>query len=306
MRIIYRTDEDTSSLSARKRYESHPASIVLPAKALAKVLLENPKFQVYYPEKRVLENILKAETAEDLDKVLHGHFRFVVTMLENGGLPLHPSVVCISDNPNSTRDAPYSLLAARVDVDYLDLIEAVSWFFNRNPDALLSDLFEYIDVDNGYDVKDVKVKDFKVRDNGDVRDVQEDAILWALSPDEPDMEDELDDVAEFCTIGSKGMKSFNTENPAKNAMMNLSPVYDTDMVQISGPTSVDALARDYLRQLNEWFRFRVNTYTNTMWKTAWAGVAEDLMSERYDNDLDYNPYIRECRRRSVRIGRYRR
>ncbi len=243
--------------------ESHTGTFWMVAKALADILKKAP-YQVFYPSRSVLEDLAKAGDEMDVRKALKNpnHFRFVFTATEkDGSSMLYPTILVISDDPRSDKSDPAKILASHISITDDDINQVLSTYFREDPDAVLSDIFEYIKADNGEDIKgdiDVKVKDFKLNDNGTVR--------------------------ELC------------HDPQQNALAKKSPVYDVDrdsntVTQIGGPDTFSALRSVYAIQIREWFHPR--NHTGKMWDMAWKQVAEDFMVERVNNDLDYNPYERD-------------
>lgn len=277
--------------------ESHTGTFWMVAKALADILKKAP-YQVFYPSQTVLEDLAKAGDEADVRKALKNpnHFRFVFTATEkDGSSMLYPTILVISDDPRSDKSDPAKILASHISITDDDINQVLSTYFREDPDAVLSDIFEYIKADNGEDVKgdiDVKVKDFKLNDNGTVRELCEEIMLTAMGKPGQD----LDMAAEPLQITSQCMVMFNSQDPQQNALAKRSPVYDVDrdsntVTQIGGPDTFSALRSVYAIQIREWFHPR--NHTGKMWDMAWRQVAEDFMVERVNNDLDYNPYERD-------------
>ena len=277
--------------------ESHTGTFWMVAKALADILKKAP-YQVFYPSQSVLEDLAKAGDEADVRKALKNpnHFRFVFTATEkDGSSMLYPTIIVISDDPRSDKNDPAKILASHISITDDDINQVLSTYFREDPDAVLSDIFEYIKADNGEDVKgdiDVKVQDFKLNDNGTVRELCEEIMLTAMGKPGQD----LDMAAEPLQITSQCMVMFNAHDPQQNALAKKSPVYDVDrdtntVTQISGPDTFSALRSVYAIQIREWFHPR--NHTGKMWDMAWRQVAEDFMVERVNNDLDYNPYERD-------------
>ena len=283
--------------------ESHTGTFWMVAKALADILTKAP-YQVFYPSRSVLEDLAKAGDEMDVRKALKNpnHFRFVFTATEkDGSSMLYPTILVISDDPRSDKSDPAKILASHISITDEDINQVLSTYFREDPDAVLSDIFEYIKADNGEDIKgniDVKVQDFKLNDNGTVRELCEEIMLTAMDKSGQD----LDMAAEPLQITSQCMVMFNTHDPQQNALAKKSPVYDVDrdsntVTQIGGPDTFSALRSVYAIQIREWFHPR--NHTGKMWDMAWRQVAEDFMVERVNNDLDYNPYERDERRRKT-------
>ena len=277
--------------------ESHTGTFWMVAKALADILKKAP-YQVFYPSQTVLEDLAKAGDETDVRKALKNpnHFRFVFTATEkDGSSMLYPTILVISDDPRSDKSDPAKILASHISITDDDINQVLSTYFREDPDAVLSDIFEYIKADNGEDVKgdiDVKVQDFKLNDNGTVRELCEEIMLTAMGKPGQD----LDMAAEPLQITSQCMVMFNSQDPQQNALAKKSPVYDVDrdsntVTQIGGPDTFSALRSVYAIQIREWFHPR--NHTGKMWDMAWRQVAEDFMVERVNNDLDYNPYERD-------------
>lgn len=277
--------------------ESHTGTFWMVAKALADILKKAP-YQVFYPSQAVLEDLAKAGDEADVRKALKNpnHFRFVFTATEkDGSSMLYPTILVISDDPRSDKSDPAKILASHISITDDDINQVLSTYFREDPDAVLSDIFEYIKADNGEDVKgdiDVKVKGFKLNDNGTVRELCEEIMLTAMGKPGQD----LDMAAEPLQITSQCMVMFNSQDPQQNALAKRSPVYDVDrdsntVTQIGGPDTFSALRSLYAIQIREWFHPR--NHTGKMWDMAWRQVAEDFMVERVNNDLDYNPYERD-------------
>ena len=277
--------------------ESHTGTFWMVAKALADILKKAP-YQVFYPSQSVLEDLAKAGDEMDVRKALKNpnHFRFVFTATEkDGSSMLYPTILVISDDPRSDKSDPAKILASHISITDDDINQVLSTYFREDPDAVLSDIFEYIKADNGENVKgdiDVKVQDFKLNDNGTVRELCEEIMLTAM--DKPGQD--LDTAAEPLQITSQCMVMFNAHDPQQNALAKKSPVYDVDrdsntVTQIGGPDTFSALRSVYAIQIREWFHPR--NHTGKMWDMAWKQVAEDFMVERVNNDLDYNPYERD-------------
>lgn len=277
--------------------ESHTGTFWMVAKALADILKKAP-YQVFYPSQTVLEDLAKAGDEMDVRKALKNpnHFRFVFTATEkDGSSMLYPTILVISDDPRSDKSDPAKILASHISITDDDINQVLSTYFREDPDAVLSDIFEYIKADNGEDIKgdiDVKVKDFKLNDNGTVRELCEEIMLTAMGKPGQD----LDMAAEPLQITSQCMVMFNSQDPQQNALAKRSPVYDVDrdsntVTQIGGPDTFSALRSLYAIQIREWFHPR--NHTGKMWDMAWRQVAEDFMVERVNNDLDYNPYERD-------------
>lgn len=277
--------------------ESHTGTFWMVAKALADILKKAP-YQVFYPSQSVLEDLAKAGDEADVRKALKNpnHFRFVFTATEkDGSSMLYPTIIIISDDPRSDKSDPAKILASHISITDDDINQVLSTYFREDPDAVLSDIFEYIKADNGEDVKgdiDVKVQDFKLNDNGTVRELCEEIMLTAMGKPGQD----LDMAAEPLQITSQCMVMFNAHDPQQNALAKKSPVYDVDrdsntVTQIGGPDTFSALRSVYAIQIREWFHPR--NHTGKMWDMAWRQVAEDFMVERVNNDLDYNPYERD-------------
>lgn len=277
--------------------ESHTGTFWMVAKALADILKKAP-YQVFYPSQTVLEDLAKAGDEMDVRKALKNpnHFRFVFTATEkDGSSMLYPTILVISDDPRSDKSDPAKILASHISITDDDINQVLSTYFREDPDAVLSDIFEYIKADNGEDIKgdiDVKVKDFKLNDNGTVRELCEEIMLTAMGKPGQD----LDMAAEPLQITSQCMVMFNAHDPQQNALAKKSPVYDVDrdsntVTQIGGPDTFSALRSVYAIQIREWFHPR--NHTGKMWDMAWKQVAEDFMVERVNNDLDYNPYERD-------------
>ena len=277
--------------------ESHTGTFWMVAKALADILKKAP-YQVFYPSQSVLEDLAKAGDEMDVRKALKNpnHFRFVFTATEkDGSSMLYPTILVISDDPRSDKNDPAKILASHISITDDDINQVLSTYFREDPDAVLSDIFEYIKADNGEDIKgdiDVKVKDFKLNDNGTVRELCEEIMLTAMGKPGQD----LDMAAEPLQITSQCMVMFNAHDPQQNALAKKSPVYDVDrdsntVTQIGGPDTFSALRSVYAIQIREWFHPR--NHTGKMWDMAWKQVAEDFMVERVNNDLDYNPYERD-------------
>lgn len=277
--------------------ESHTGTFWMVAKALADILKKAP-YQVFYPSQTVLEDLAKAGDEMDVRKALKNpnHFRFVFTATEkDGSSMLYPTILVISDDPRSDKSDPAKILASHISITDDDINQVLSTYFREDPDAVLSDIFEYIKADNGEDIKgdiDVKVKDFKLNDNGTVRELCEEIMLTAMGKPGQD----LDMAAEPLQITSQCMVMFNAQDPQQNALAKRSPVYDVDrdsntVTQIGGPDTFSALRSLYAIQIREWFHPR--NHTGKMWDMAWRQVAEDFMVERVNNDLDYNPYERD-------------
>ena len=283
--------------------ESHTGTFWMVAKALADILKKAP-YQVFYPSQSVLEDLAKAGDEMDVRKALKNpnHFRFVFTATEkDGSSMLYPTILVISDDPRSDKSDPAKILASHISITDEDINQVLSTYFREDPDAVLSDIFEYIKADNGEDIKgniDVKVQDFKLNDNGTVRELCEEIMLTAMGKSGQD----LDMAAEPLQITSQCMVMFNAHDPQQNALAKKSPVYDVDrdsntVTQIGGPDTFSALRSVYAIQIREWFHPR--NHTGKMWDMAWRQVAEDFMVERVNNDLDYNPYERDERRRKT-------
>ena len=283
--------------------ESHTGTFWMVAKALADILKKAP-YQVFYPSQSVLEDLAKAGDEMDVRKALKNpnHFRFVFTATEkDGSSMLYPTIIVISDDPRSDKNDPAKILASHISITDDDINQVLSTYFREDPDAVLSDIFEYIKADNGENVKgdiDVKVQDFKLNDNGTVRELCEEIMLTAMGKPGQD----LDMAAEPLQITSQCMVMFNSHDPQQNALAKKSPVYDVDrdsntVTQIGGPDTFSALRSVYAIQIREWFHPR--NHTGKMWDMAWRQVAEDFMVERVNNDLDYNPYERDERRRKT-------
>lgn len=283
--------------------ESHTGTFWMVAKALADILKKAP-YQVFYPSRSVLEDLAKAGDEEDVRRALKNpnHFRFVFTATEkDGSSMLYPTILVISDDPRSDKSDPAKILASHISITDEDINQVLSTYFREDPDAVLSDIFEYIKADNGEDIRgniDVKVKDFKLNDNGTVRELCEEIMLTAMGKSGQD----LDIAAEPLQITSQCMVMFNAQDPQQNALAKKSPVYDVDkgsntVTQIGGPDTFSALRSVYAIQIREWFHPR--NHTGKMWDMAWRQVAEDFMVERVNNDLDYNPYERDERRRKT-------
>lgn len=277
--------------------ESHTGTFWMVAKALADILKKAP-YQVFYPSQSVLEDLAKAGDEADVRKALKNpnHFRFVFTATEkDGSSMLYPTIIVISDDPRSDKSDPAKILASHISITDDDINQVLSTYFREDPDAVLSDIFEYIKADNGEDIKgniDVKVQDFKLNDNGTVRELCEEIMLTAMDKSGQD----LDMAAEPLQITSQCMVMFNAHDPQQNALAKKSPVYDVDrdsntVTQIGGPDTFSALRSVYAIQIREWFHPR--NHTGKMWDMAWRQVAEDFMVERVNNDLDYNPYERD-------------
>ena len=277
--------------------ESHTGTFWMVAKALADILKKAP-YQVFYPSQSVLEDLAKAGDEMDVRKALKNpnHFRFVFTATEkDGSSMLYPTILVISDDPRSDKSDPAKILASHISITDDDINQVLSTYFREDPDAVLSDIFEYIKADNGENVKgdiDVKVQDFKLNDNGTVRELCEEIMLTAMGKPGQD----LDMAAEPLQITSQCMVMFNAHDPQQNALAKKSPVYDVDrdsntVTQIGGPDTFSALRSVYAIQIREWFHPR--NHTGKMWDMAWKQVAEDFMVERVNNDLDYNPYERD-------------
>ena len=277
--------------------ESHTGTFWMVAKALADILKKAP-YQVFYPSQSVLEDLAKAGDEMDVRKALKNpnHFRFVFTATEkDGSSMLYPTILVISDDPRSDKNDPAKILASHISITDDDINQVLSTYFREDPDAVLSDIFEYIKADNGENVKgdiDVKVQDFKLNDNGTVRELCEEIMLTAMGKPGQD----LDMAAEPLQITSQCMVMFNAHDPQQNALAKKSPVYDVDrdsntVTQIGGPDTFSALRSVYAIQIREWFHPR--NHTGKMWDMAWRQVAEDFMVERVNNDLDYNPYERD-------------
>lgn len=277
--------------------ESHTGTFWMVAKALADILKKAP-YQVFYPSQSVLEDLAKAGDEMDVRKALKNpnHFRFVFTATEkDGSSMLYPTILVISDDPRSDKNDPAKILASHISITDDDINQVLSTYFREDPDAVLSDIFEYIKADNGENVKgdiDVKVQDFKLNDNGTVRELCEEIMLTAMGKPGQD----LDMAAEPLQITSQCMVMFNAHDPQQNALAKKSPVYDVDrdsntVTQIGGPDTFSALRSVYAIQIREWFHPR--NHTGKMWDMAWKQVAEDFMVERVNNDLDYNPYERD-------------
>ena len=277
--------------------ESHTGTFWMVAKALADILKKAP-YQVFYPSQSVLEDLAKAGDEMDVRKALKNpnHFRFVFTATEkDGSSMLYPTILVISDDPRSDKNDPAKILASHISITDDDINQVLSTYFREDPDAVLSDIFEYIKADNGENVKgdiDVKVQDFKLNDNGTVRELCEEIMLTAIGKPGQD----LDMAAEPLQITSQCMVMFNAHDPQQNALAKKSPVYDVDrdsntVTQIGGPDTFSALRSVYAIQIREWFHPR--NHTGKMWDMAWKQVAEDFMVERVNNDLDYNPYERD-------------
>ena len=277
--------------------ESHTGTFWMVAKALADILKKAP-YQVFYPSQSVLEDLAKAGDEMDVRKALKNpnHFRFVFTATEkDGSSMLYPTILVISDDPRSDKNDPAKILASHISITDDDINQVLSTYFREDPDAVLSDIFEYIKADNGENVKgdiDVKVQDFKLNDNGTVRELCEEIMLTAMGKPGQD----LDMAAEPLQITSQCMVMFNAHDPQQNALAKKSPVYDVDrdsntVTQIGGPDTFSALRSLYAIQIREWFHPR--NHTGKMWDMAWRQVAEDFMVERVNNDLDYNPYERD-------------
>lgn len=277
--------------------ESHTGTFWMVAKALADILKKAP-YQVFYPSQSVLEDLAKAGDEMDVRKALKNpnHFRFVFTATEkDGSSMLYPTILVISDDPRSDKNDPAKILASHISITDDDINQVLSTYFREDPDAVLSDIFEYIKADNGENVKgdiDVKVQDFKLNDNGTVRELCEEIMLTAMGKTGQD----LDMAAEPLQITSQCMVMFNAHDPQQNALAKKSPVYDVDrdsntVTQIGGPDTFSALRSVYAIQIREWFHPR--NHTGKMWDMAWKQVAEDFMVERVNNDLDYNPYERD-------------
>ena len=283
--------------------ESHTGTFWMVAKALADILKKAP-YQVFYPSQSVLEDLAKAGDEMDVRKALKNpnHFRFVFTATEkDGSSMLYPTILVISDDPRSDKSDPAKILASHISITDDDINQVLSTYFREDPDAVLSDIFEYIKADNGENVKgdiDVKVQDFKLNDNGTVRELCEEIMLTAMGKPGQD----LDMAAEPLQITSQCMVMFNAHDPQQNALAKKSPMYDVDrdsntVTQIGGPDTFSALRSVYAIQIREWFNPR--NHTGKMWDMAWRQVAEDFMVERVNNDLDYNPYERDERRRKT-------
>ena len=283
--------------------ESHTGTFWMVAKALADILKKAP-YQVFYPSQSVLEDLAKAGDEMDVRKALKNpnHFRFVFTATEkDGSSMMYPTILVISDDPRSDKSDPAKILASHISITDEDINQVLSTYFREDPDAVLSDIFEYIKADNGEDIKgniDVKVQDFKLNDNGTVRELCEEIMLTAMGKSGQD----LDMAAEPLQITSQCMVMFNAHDPQQNALAKKSPVYDVDrdsntVTQIGGPDTFSALRSVYAIQIREWFHPR--NHTGKMWDMAWRQVAEDFMVERVNNDLDYNPYERDERRRKT-------
>ena len=277
--------------------ESHTGTFWMVAKALADILKKAP-YQVFYPSQSVLEDLAKAGDEMDVRKALKNpnHFRFVFTATEkDGSSMLYPTILVISDDPRSDKSDPAKILASHISITDDDINQVLSTYFREDPDAVLSDIFEYIKADNGENVNgdiDVKVQDFKLNDNGTVRELCEEIMLTAMGKPGQD----LDMAAEPLQITSQCMVMFNAHDPQQNALAKKSPVYDVDrdsntVTQIGGPDTFSALRSVYAIQIREWFHPR--NHTGKMWDMAWKQVAEDFMVERVNNDLDYNPYERD-------------
>ena len=277
--------------------ESHTGTFWMVAKALADILKKAP-YQVFYPSQSVLEDLAKAGDEMDVRKALKNpnHFRFVFTATEkDGSSMLYPTILVISDDPRSDKNDSAKILASHISITDDDINQVLSTYFREDPDAVLSDIFEYIKADNGENVKgdiDVKVQDFKLNDNGTVRELCEEIMLTAMGKPGQD----LDMAAEPLQITSQCMVMFNAHDPQQNALAKKSPVYDVDrdsntVTQIGGPDTFSALRSVYAIQIREWFHPR--NHTGKMWDMAWRQVAEDFMVERVNNDLDYNPYERD-------------
>lgn len=277
-------------------YESHTGTFWMSVKALSETLIKGP-YKVFYPNVQMLEKMSAANSEEDMRKAMRdpNHFRFVVMRTEKDGtLPLYPTIIVISDNPNSAKTDPAQILAAHISVTADDINQVLATYFNDDPDAVLSDLFEYIDANNGEDVKggvDVRVTDFRLNDNGTVRELEEEAMLAVLGTPGGD----LDLIAESLMITSPGMVMLNVRDPENNALAKKSPKYDVDgdgnAVQVSGPERYAELRSIYIDQIKEWFLPR--NHAGKMWDLAWKQVAEDFMVERTNTELDYNPYERD-------------
>ena len=120
------------------------------------------------------------------------HFRFVFTATEkDGSSMLYPTILVISDDPRSDKNDPAKILASHISITDDDINQVLSTYFREDPDAVLSDIFEYIKADNGEDVKgdiDVKVQDFKLNDNGTVRELCEEIMLTAMGKPGQDLD----------------------------------------------------------------------------------------------------------------------
>lgn len=277
-----------------KRYESHIGTYWMTAKAIATVLLRDG-WDVFYPSRQTLEQVSKG-TQEDISSVLGSHFTFVFMRLQpDGNIPLYPTLIVLSDNPNSTREDAMELLASHIDVTAEDIEIVCSNFFKDDDDARMSDIFDEIRVDvtpgTGRNDETVDVREFTIADNGTVRELSISAMLEALGANDSA---DYDIVFSKLKITSPGLVPFNWQDPKVNALTKKLPKFgltSDGTVTVSREMSLKDMISVITLQLREWCHPR--NHAENMWSRLWESVAVDYMCERPDENLDFNPMTRD-------------
>ena len=280
--------------SRHKRFESHIGTYWMTAKAIATVLLREG-WDVFYPSRQTLEQVAKGDQ-DEIAKALGSHFTFVFMRLQqDGNIPLYPTLIVLSDNPNSSRDDAMELLASHIDVSAEDIEIVCSNFFKDDDEARMSDIFDEIRVDvtpgTGRNDETVDVREFTIADNGTVRELSISAMLEALGAND---NADYDIVFSKLKITSPGLVPFNWQEPQVNALTKKLPKFgltSDGTVTVSREMSLKDMISVITLQLREWCHPR--NHAENMWSRLWESVAVDYMCERPDENLDFNPMTRD-------------
>lgn len=280
--------------SRNRRFESHIGTYWMTAKAIATVLLRDG-WDVFYPSRQTLEQVANGDQNE-IAKALGSHFTFVFMRLQqDGNIPLYPTLIVLSDNPNSSRDDAMDLLASHIDVTAEDIEIVCSNFFKDDDEARMSDIFDEIRVDvtpgTGRNDETVDVREFTIADNGTVRELSISAMLEALGAND---NADYDIVFSKLKITSPGLVPFNWQDPKVNALTKKLPKFgltSDGTVTVSREMSLKDMISVVTLQLREWCHPR--NHAENMWSRLWESVAVDYMCERPDENLDFNPMTRD-------------